>query len=60
MNPPELTQPEVDRLCHPLRQPAAQVRYLQGLGLIVRRRPDGRPLVGRSHCEQVLGRDHAP
>lgn len=52
---PDLTDAEVDALCEGLRQNAAKVRYLQGLGLIVHARPNGRPLVWRAHAEQVLG-----
>lgn len=53
--PPNLTQAEIDDICHPLRQGAAQVRYLASLGLTVRVRPNGKPLVGRDHAAAVLG-----
>lgn len=52
--PPDLTDTEVDNLCAGLTQNAAKVRYLEGLGLKVRRRPNGRPLVGRAHFEAVM------
>jgi len=52
-SPPELTDEEIDRICAGLTQNAAKVRYLQGLGLIVGRKPNGRPLVGRAHFEAV-------
>lgn len=52
---PDLTDDEIDALCSGLRQNAAKVRYLQGLGLIVNTRPNGRPLVWRGHAEHVLG-----
>lgn len=51
---PDLTDDEVDALCTGLRQNAAKVRYLLGLGLTVNTRPNGRPLVWRAHAEQVL------
>ncbi len=54
---PDLTQPEIDRICEPLTQPAAQVRYLRSLGLVVARRPNGRPLVNRKHYDAVRGRE---
>lgn len=43
---------EVDDLCAGLRQPAAMVRYLRGLGLRVDRKPNGRPLVWRAPAGQ--------
>lgn len=49
-----LSQAEVDDLCTPLSQPAAQVRYLRTLGLTVHTKPNGRPVVIRSHAETVL------
>lgn len=61
--PPYLTGAEIADICHPLRQHHAQVRYLQGLGLKVARKPNGQPLVARSEFERVMvGRqaeDHA-
>jgi hypothetical protein len=51
---PDLADHEVDALCGGLRQNAAKVRYLMGLGLTVNTRPNGRPLVWRAHAEQVL------
>lgn len=45
--PPELTQAEINDICRPLRQGAAQVRFLRSLGVTVDRRPDGTPLVNR-------------
>lgn len=44
---PFLTDAEVSDLCRPLTQPAAQVRYLRGLGFQVERKRDGRPLAWR-------------
>lgn len=49
-----LSQAEIDGLCHPLTQPAAQVRFLRASGLAVTVKPNGRPAVVRSHAEAVL------
>lgn len=50
-----LTDAEVDDMCRPLTQPAAQVRYLRGvLKLTVATKPNGRALVIRSHAEAAL------
>jgi hypothetical protein len=53
--PPYLTDAELADICAPLVMPAAQVRYLERLGLMVRRKPNGRPLVARSEFDRVLG-----
>jgi hypothetical protein len=51
-----LSQQEVDDLCEPLTQPAAQIRYLRdSLKLTVRAKPNGKALLLRSHVEEVLG-----
>lgn len=52
---PFLADDEVAALCEGLEQPAAQVKYLRGLGLRVERKPNGRPLLMRSELERVLG-----
>jgi hypothetical protein len=52
---PDLTDLEINAICDGLVQNAAKARYLQGLGLTVRRKPNGRPLVNRSHYDAVLG-----
>lgn len=49
-----MTDAEIGELCAPLAQPAAQIRYLRGLGLTVIVKPNGRPAVVRSHVEAVL------
>jgi hypothetical protein len=46
-----LTDAEIAEICRPLKQPAAQIRYLLSIGIPVRRRPDGTPLVLRSDVE---------
>lgn len=48
MTPAYLTDDELAAICRPLRQHAARVRFLRGLGLPVDRRPDGSPLVARA------------
>lgn len=53
-SPPWLTKDEIDDLCQPLTQAAAQIRFLRGLGLTVKTKPNGAPLVIRSHFEQVM------
>lgn len=55
MLPPDLTDAEIDAICDGLKQNAAKVRYLRGLGLHVERKPSGRPLVNRAHYEGVRG-----
>jgi hypothetical protein len=51
---PFLTDSEISEICQPLVMPAAQCRYLIRLGLIVKRKPNGRPLVARGEFERVL------
>ncbi len=52
--PPYLADDELRDICAPLTQPAAMVRALEGMGLIVKTKPNGRPMVGRAHFEQVM------
>ena len=50
-----LSEAEIDELCLPLKQPAAQVRFLRDvLKLSVATKPNGRALVVRVHAERVL------
>lgn len=51
---PWLSQAEIDDLCEPLKQHAAQIRFMSGLGLEVGTKPSGAPLVIRSHFEAVM------
>lgn len=51
----DLSDEEIDNICSGYRQGAAKVRYLQSLGLTVRRKPNGRPLVNRAHYNSVMG-----
>lgn len=51
---PWYSDTEVDDLCEGLTNNAAKVRHLQGMGLTVTRKPNGRPLVMRNHAELTL------
>ncbi len=51
---PYLTDDEISDICRPLKLPAAQRRHLARLGMLVKTRPDGRPLVARSEFERVM------
>ena len=53
--PPFLTDSEIAGICEGVQLPAAQCRHLTRLGLLVNRKPNGRPLVARSEFERVLG-----
>lgn len=52
---PFLTADEINTICQPLVMPAAQCRYLAGLGMLVKRKPNGHALVARSEFERVMG-----
>lgn len=54
MTLPWFTDSEIDDMCEGLEQDAAKVRHLEAMGLFVRRKPNGRPLVMRAHAEAVL------
>ena len=51
-----LTDDEIDGICEGLgaNSHAAKRKRLASLGLIVNKKPNGRPLVVRSHAEAVL------
>jgi hypothetical protein len=51
----DLTDAEIDNICAGYVQKAAMVRFLRSLGLTVRVKPNGRPLVNRNHYNAVLG-----
>lgn len=58
---PFLSDAEIADLCEPLTQPAAQLRFLKGLGLLVKTKPNGKPLVARGEFERVMiGRQAEP
>jgi hypothetical protein len=47
----DLTDVEIDKICAGLVQNAARVRFLKRMGLHVRQKPNGRPLVNRAHYD---------
>lgn len=49
-----LSDAEIAEICAPLKASAAQKRFLRSLGLVVNEKPNGKPLVVRSHAEWVL------
>lgn len=49
-----LTSEEIDEICAPLRQPSAQCRFLERLGVKVARRVNGHPLVSRQEFERAM------
>jgi hypothetical protein len=55
----DLTDQEIDQICAGLTQSAARVRYLKRMGLVVRQKPNGRPLVNRSHYDAVTSNTKA-
>lgn len=57
IEPPFLTDDEIREICDGLTQPGAMVRYLrEELGIpVVRRKPNGMPLVGRGAFRVAMG-----
>lgn len=51
---PYLTDAEIATICEPLKLGKAQCRYLTRLGLIVKNKPNGKPLVARGEFERVM------
>ncbi|NNM70212.1 MAG: hypothetical protein HKM00_09680 [Gallionella sp.] len=51
---PWLSPNEIDDLCAPLKQHAAQIRFIRGLGITVREKPNGAALVMRAHFEEKM------
>ena len=58
MTKPWLTDDEINGICNPLRQSSAQCRYLKSLGLVVKARRNGRPLVARDEWLRVMVGGH--
>ena len=50
----DLSDQEIDQICDGLSQNAARVRYLRRMGLMVRQKPNGRPLVNRAHYDAAM------
>ncbi len=51
---PDLTDAEIDMICDGLVQNHARAIYLERMGLTVRRKPNGKPLVNRAHYDAVM------
>lgn len=49
-----LSDAEIAEICAPLKSSAAQKRFLRAFGMVVNEKPNGKPLVVRSHAEWVL------
>lgn len=56
----DLSDDEIDAICDGYTQSAAKVRFLQSMGLTVRRKPNGRPLVNRAHYDATMGGGATP
>jgi len=57
---PDLMDHEINQTCQGLVQNCAKVRFLESLGLTVRKKPDGSPLVNRAHYNRIMGDGTAP
>lgn len=51
---PWLSEAEITDLCAGLKQSAAQIKYLRRIGLTVRFKPNGRPLVFRAELDSLV------
>lgn len=54
MTLPYLTDSEINEICDPLTQSYAQRRFLLNLGILVKKKPNGRPLVSRAEFERAM------
>jgi len=52
--PPYLTDEEIAEICKPLQLAHARTRHLKRLGLVVKSKADGSPLVGRAEFVRVM------
>jgi len=50
----DLNDAEINEICGGLIQNHAKIRFLLSLGLTVRRKPNGKPLVNRQHYQTVM------
>ena len=50
----DLPDDEVNSICAGLKRNDAKVRYLERLGLTVRIKPNGRPLINSKHYDAVM------
>jgi len=44
---------DIDNICQGYTQNAAKIRHLRRMGLVVRTKPNGRPLVNQKHYDAV-------
>lgn len=51
---PFLTDAEIREITRPLKQPAAIVRWFAEHGFVIKVKPNGFPLIGRNHFEEVM------
>ena len=51
---PWYSDAEINDMCEGLTNNAAKIRHLEGMGLSVMRKPNGRPLLMRAHAELIL------
>ncbi|WP_294259108.1 hypothetical protein [uncultured Comamonas sp.] len=51
---PYLTDAEINEICSPLKNGAAQIRFLERLGMVVKPKPSGRPLLARAEFDRVM------
>lgn len=54
ITPPNLTDAEIMAICEPLRTGHAQCKFLERLGMVVKRKPNGKPLIARGEFERVM------
>jgi Domain of unknown function (DUF4224) len=54
MTHPNLTDAEIAEICDPLKIGSAQCRFLERLGMVVKRKPNGKPLIARGEFERVM------
>lgn len=52
--PPYLTDAEIDEICAPLKIGAAKRKRLERMGMLVKQKPNGRPLVARAEFVRVM------
>ena len=57
---PFLTDIEVREIVSPLKQPAAIVRWFENRGFVMKVKPNGLPLIGRHHFEEVMSGGRSP
>jgi len=54
----DLPDEEINSICAGLVRNDAKIRYLQRMGLTVRAKPNGKPLVNRAHYEATMNGTH--